>query len=359
MKMFFELPPLSSFLIFCALPAALLGLALLLFAASRRPGSALLPRVASRLLLGLCAASLVFFAGETYYRFFHDTTDSFGLNLATRRWVQEHYTFNSSGWRDDTTYSYAVAPGKVRVSFIGDSFTVGHGIADVSRRFANLIRKSEPGWEVHVLARGGWDTEAEWTMLSRLLPTGYRSHVAVLVYCLNDISDLVPEWNAIRNSIYSRKPGSFALRWLCGNSYFFNIWYHRLNVMSDPGLADYYCFVEGAYKSGLAETQKERLRRFAGFLRYHGIQPVVVTFPFLHALGKDYRYQPVHKELSMFWEDEQVPNLDLYEVYKGIPPDRLVVNSFDAHPNEYAHSLAAGAIREFISPYMRTARKKP
>jgi hypothetical protein len=56
--------------------------------------------------------------------------------------------------------------------------------------------------------------------------------------------------------------------------------------------------------------------------------------------------------LQQFWSDQQVPYLDLLSVYAGLPTARLTVNSFDAHPNEFAHALAATAIKEFLSAHL-------
>jgi hypothetical protein len=43
-----------------------------------------------------------------------------------------------------------------------------------------------------------------------------------------------------------------------------------------------------------------------------------------------------------------VPHLDLLPVYVDYADAELVVNRFDAHPNEFAHSLAAEAIGRFL-----------
>ena len=50
------------------------------------------------------------------------------------------------------------------------------------------------------------------------------------------------------------------------------------------------------------------------------------------------------------WERLSVPHLDLLDVFEGEPPEDLVVNPYDAHPNEHAHRLAAAAILRFLDP---------
>ena len=54
------------------------------------------------LTLGLL--TLVFLAGETYFRFFVDETDSFGLKKTCVRWLKENYLYNNVNCRDDHDY---------------------------------------------------------------------------------------------------------------------------------------------------------------------------------------------------------------------------------------------------------------
>ena len=56
----------------------------------------------------------------------------------------------------------------------------------------------------------------------------------------------------------------------------------------------------------------------------------------------------MHEELDRFWRQLGVPHLDLLPVYAGIPGQELVVNPYDAHPNEYANRLAAKAVGKFL-----------
>lgn len=86
-------------------------------------------------------------------------------------------------------------------------------------------------------------------------------------------------------------------------------------------------------------------------LRYYGfagLYPGIGTFPFLHALGPNQEYQSVREKLDRLWLELGVPHLDLLPVFEGLPPRRVTVNRFDAHPNEYANQLAAAAIDPWL-----------
>jgi hypothetical protein len=297
-------------------------------------------------LLGLLfLVSLLFVGGEGYYRFIYDTTDALDYTKVSERWVRRHWHLNSAGCRDNINYSPAIKAGARRVTFVGDSFTAGHGIKEVENRFGNRIRRAHPEWEVHLLAQPGFDTGAEVMLIEKALGKGYQLDQVVLVYCLNDVSDILPEWGKASAQIYAEVDNS---GWLRRNSYFVNTLYHRLAVRRNPYLKKYFEFVRDGYRGAVWERQKQRLKAFRDLVAGGGGQLSVVTFPFFDELGPNYEYQFVHDELNQFWRELGVPHLDLLPVYKKLPASRLRVNHFDAHPNEYAHQLAAEVIDKFL-----------
>ena len=299
--------------------------------------------VFSGVLTVFLGASLVL-GLEAYLRFAYDTTDSFALTRTTQRWFERHYRRNSWHVRDDVEYTVAKRTSRRRISFVGDSFTAGHGVADVSARFANRLRAAHPEWEIHVLARNGLDSATELRMLEHTLDRGYETDEIVLVYCLNDVVELLPEWRETVERIYGGVEDGFLVR----NSYALNRLYFRLWRARDPEVMDYFAVVADAYEGAVWRRQKRILRRFAHLADERGIRFRVVTFPFLHALGPGYTYAPVHERLGGLWRALGVPHLDLLDVYADMRPDELVVNRFDAHPNERAHALAADAIGAFL-----------
>ena len=166
--------------------------------------------ICGNVLVFLTLLSVVLFGGEIYYRFIFDSTDSFGLCRTTERWFERHYHRNATGFRDSTNYLPEPALGASRVSFVGDSFTAGHGIADVEKRFVNIIRNRQADWEVHALAECGWDTGMEVNLLEFIPQSGYRTDYVVLVYCLNDVADILPEWLEISKQLYEApEPGDW------------------------------------------------------------------------------------------------------------------------------------------------------
>ena len=94
------------------------------------------------------------------------------------------------------------------------------------------------------------------------------------------------------------------------------------------------------------------LQAMRDIVHARGGQFLVVTFPFLHAMGAEYEYQDVHARLNDLWSELDVPHLDLLNAYESHDSNQLVVNQYDAHPNERAHMIAARAIAAFVERHM-------
>ncbi len=297
------------------------------------------------LLLLLLLISSVFLLGETYCRFFVDTTDSFGLNKFTKRWQQRHYRFNNYHWRDNMDYEKQKDPARKRITFVGDSFTAGHGVKNVDDRFANIIRQQHPEWEVHVLAANGFETNDAWESIARCEEIGYETDVFVLIYNLNDICWLSSATTAIYDRIFSFEQ---ELSFLEKESYLLNFLAFRWKAFHDPDIRNYYHFVRDSYTGKEWEKQQELLRQIRDYLAGRKIKLLVVTFPMLQQL-EEYGFTGIHSQLAGFWSSHDVPHLDLLPVFQQHSNNDLVVNAYDAHPNETAHRLAAAAISDFLS----------
>jgi hypothetical protein len=115
---------------------------------------------------------------------------------------------------------------------------------------------------------------------------------------------------------------------------------------------DYYSFIKKAYAGSIWDKQEARLKEIHNAVAAAGGTLVVVTFPFLHDLGDDYSYGEIHKRLDEFWTEQNVPHLDLMEVFKDESPSQVTLSSRDVHPNVKAHTMAAEAIVDFLDKQM-------
>jgi hypothetical protein len=335
-----------TYVVFLLLPVLSGGLLLRLVRSWGRAGRPKKGPVVTRanLVLFIFLLSLVLAGAETWYRFAVDTTDSFGRTQINQRWFDRHWKLNQMGYRDCVTvYPLERAPGKRRITFLGDSFAAGHGVTDVEDRFANRIRNRGED-EVHVWADLGYDTGHHIQLVEGLIAKGYQFDKVVLVYTLNDIGDLSPEWKAMAEAIRSAPPPPFLIR----HSFFLDTWYYRFKARLNPDISNYCQSMLQYYDGPLWEAQQRRLKTLRSLVESHGGRFLVVTFPFLQHLGPGYEFRAVHAKLGKFWQDLGVPHLDLLDLYEAHRDETLMVNAHDAHPNVRAHVLAAEAIQDFV-----------
>lgn len=301
-------------------------------------------------LLLLFLVSIVFLAGETYYRFAVDTTNTFSINKVSQRWFERYYDKNNFNTRDNIDYPRPLTPGKRRITIIGDSFTAGHGIKNVEDRMGNILRKIHPEWEVHVMALNGIESDQQAEFLPKFAEVdGYEYDIVLLAYCLNDIVYLTPGMGAVYDKIYAYSEN---LGWLERNSYFVNTLTFQLMAINDPSFADYWDRLENTYSGNTWQQQQQTLASIEGYIRSRNARLMVVTWPFLNAVGPDYRFEEIHEQLDAFWKQGQVPHLDLLPLFRSSNPEDLVVNEYDAHPNELANVMATTAVNKFLMEEM-------
>lgn len=314
---------------------------------ARAPSRTLHVLIANVLVLGLLL-SLLFLALETWYRFGAQDSDLLNVTRVSK-WFDRHFRANNIGMRDDVDYGHgalrlAPQPGVRRIVFVGDSVTAGHGVADVSDRFANRVRHAlGPRFEVHVLARPGFETAAESDLLQQLDEIGYRFDVLVLMYFGNDVGDLVPDWYAAVQR-FSATPEPAWVR----HSFLLDLWFWRLLARDQAEVGRYHELMLTGYRGETWARQRERLLWFRDFCRERQVRLLVVTFPFLERLGPGDPFGDVYEQLGRFWDEAGVPNLDLRHAFRDRDPADLVVSRWDAHPNEEAHRIAAEAILSFL-----------
>lgn len=217
----------------------------------------------------------------------------------------------------------------------------------VEDRFVNRIRRRHPDWEIHAIAKPGLDTSTEVDIMHTLtVSNGYRLDQVVLVYNMNDIGEVMTGWVEGYKKMMA---DGFRQSWLCQNSYFVNLFYHRWQIRRNSYTEKYFDAVEAAYEGPLWEIEKIGLLAFGNMTRIRGGRLLVVTLPFLQEPS---RFKFAHDQLARYWEERGVPHLDLLATYSNLPTARLVVNAHDAHPNEFAHALAAGAIDAFLKRHI-------
>lgn len=347
----------------------------------RRRGSHERPVVVRRLAnvglslwMLLAALTLV----DLCFAIFFDQTDSFNMSNVSKHWFARHVRENGSGFRDARPFPRAVPSGMRRVCFVGDSFTWGHGIKNVSDRFSDRVgarlEAARPGKflvsniaspGIHVqLVENLVETIAEddpYLIAARQLAGGikgrggYKIDVLVYTICLNDIEGFKESETDMQARLDFQSPKFFLLR----DTYFLNMLYFRVQQARLPDVRNYYSDLARFYGSDAWNAVQATLDDLRGFCRNHHIDLRIAIFPFLHNLGPDYPFDVAHERIAEWCREKHVPCLDLKPVLLSHIGEGLTVNRFDAHPNERAHALAAAAMEKDLLADLFTESPAP
>ncbi len=289
--------------------------------------------------------TVIFTIGESYFRFYVDTTDSFSINKLSQRWKARHYHYNNANCRDNVDYFNKIKEGKRRITIFGDSFTIGQGVKNVDDRFSNLLSTKLSNVEVHNVAKDGASSASQLLQFKESKEKGYELDIVILAYCLNDIDYLVEEAEPIYNRIHAFNKGMSLLE---KQSYFINWLSFRYFAFNDPDLINYSDFVMDGYKGNSWKKHKTVLQNIARSVYEQNGRIMVVTFPFLQHSAENYPFHEIHTQLDDFWKSQNIPHLDLYKSFEPYLGKDLTVNRYDAHPNELSNKLAADEIAKFI-----------
>lgn len=297
---------------------------------------------------------------ELGFALFYDTTDSFDMTNVSRRWFKVHVNpdvrnlefSNETGiqYRSKSDAVLNPSDGRRHVCFLGDSFTFGHGVANVTDRFSDRISKQLNGEgdrsvEVSNLAWPGTDLLWAEAILMHSFSSGGRIDDAVYVLCLNDIEAFHDPTMSRSSSLSHFEPPGFLFR----DSYFFNWLYFRSQLLLQPQTRSYYSFVEEYYEGEPWLRFREALSRTSTLCREHDCTFRVAIFPFLTNLGPEYPLREIHHQIQAACEGLVIDSFDLDPALSKHADERLTVNPFDAHPNERAHEIAANALSEWLS----------
>jgi lysophospholipase L1-like esterase len=238
---------------------------------------------------------------------------------------------NSKGLRD-REFSYDRVPGKLRVLMLGDSLTVGWGVAvedTFSKRIERLYAAIGIDAEVINMGVGNYNTIQE---VQLFLTEGYKyqPNVVVLNFFVNDAEILAP-----------KDPPSALMR-VCYACVFLASQYDMV-MRRFFGKADWAAYYLSLYEEGASKgwlDAKEAIRRLTDYCRMNGITPLIASLPELHDVA-NYRFQRIIDLVHQTAEQNGAAFVDVLPYLKDQQSSKLWVTSPDPHPNAFAHQLIA------------------
>jgi hypothetical protein len=277
---------------------------------------------------------------ELFFNFVFAQSDAFGQTLAGKNWFKRYWRVNSLGYRDKE-WTPEMIEGRTKVMVLGDSVVAGHGINNSEDRFSNVLGAMlGDDYAVMNVGRLGAETKEEFQLA---LDYPYPPDIIVLSFYVNDIVDTFTSMEkgiSQPNFITPSPP-------LVNDSYAANFFYWRIYRLGPREWSnDYWGWLRGLYEEpGVWRTYRSLLLEIASFTKQHDIKLIVVVFPNLLALEES---QPITSKIIDLYTAEGVPVVDVSQLVAGYPPQDLIVNPVDWHPNEFTHHLVAEALYEVI-----------
>jgi lysophospholipase L1-like esterase len=302
--------------------------------------------------LSLVMLLAVVLAAEFGFACFADFSDTFNITNVSRRWLKLHLDDeqNEEGFRD-RPFNKFLPSGQKRIVFLGDSFTVGHGIKRMEDRFSDRIAawldaKGPGKYVVANMAAPGLEAAQIEAYAKALFISGADVNTIIYVYNLNDIEgydSLLPDSriNQSLGQINSAGPTFFLFR----DTYLLNFLYFRYVQFKYARGTTYFADLAASYRSEAWNGLRAKLAQLRRECKEKNVDFRMVIFPFLN-LGKDDIFRDARAKLAEFCKAEKIPLLDLQPVFETHAGEDLVVSRFDAHPNERAHAIAAEAIEK-------------
>lgn len=299
------------------------------------------------LLSAWCLLAMLTVA-EIWCAFVVDQSDGFNMTNISKRWFRKYIEAqrNQAGFRDRREFARTLPDGMRRIAFVGDSFTVGHGIRRREDRFSDRLEgpleQSQPGkFQVANLGDPGLETSQIEARVKALLDQGYQMDVVVYVFMLNDIEGYDPRTTEVIKSLQQAEPRFF----LMTQTYFPNWLYFRWRQATGRG-GEYFPHLRESYLQAPWDGLKSKLDQLHRDCQSQKIDFRMMIFPFLHNLGPNYPFHEAHLKLKKYCDDAHIPVLDLEPILTPHAAEGLTVNRFDAHPNERANAIVADALKD-------------
>lgn len=237
----------------------------------------------------------------------------------------------------------AEAPtGTARIAFVGDSITMGWGVAEretFSHRVIDMLRAQGRNVDGFNSGVGNLNTAQE-LALHEAAGAALKPDIVALYYFINDAEP-------------TQKYGEVG--WLDWHSELWVVVKYQIDTLLrfTGGRVDWKDYYRNLYEPGQAgwlKTQQE-LARFAKVTAAERSQLVVFNVPELREL-KPYPFSDVTAQVRSVVEKTGAPFVDLLPAVENEDPASLWVTVPDPHPNGKANGLFARAIVENLTPYL-------
>ncbi len=262
-----------------------------------------------------------------------------------------YYKPEASKTLQDYAYAIPKPEGTFRIAVIGDSFTFAPYMQfddAFPKRLERMLNLNKESKKVEVMNYGvpGFSTSHE--VISARQATKEGADLILLQITLND-----PQLKPYRPTglVGQHQFGNYEQ-----DTSFLRHWKSLQFVLerlhNSQTHRRYQSYYFDLFKDG-SKTRKsfeQSLGRFAKLQKNRNIPVVAVVFPLFGVpLDDHYPFHSIHQIVNNALDSLEIPALDLFSIYQGIPLSRIqVIPGADFHPNEIGHRMAAEEIYSWL-----------
>lgn len=301
--------------------------------------------VMAGLLMSYVTVVLLLGMGEAYFRFVYANND-YWWTLAGDNWRNRYVQMNALGYRDRDWLPNDYTA-KQTVLVVGDSFTMGDGVANPDERFSDVLA-GLLGADYAVLNLGVPDTTTR-DHLDLLQAHPVRQpDVVIWQYFLNDINDAAA---SIGQQYWPNMP----VNWppIVDESYLANYVYWQIapfiTTVDTADKDSFWGWAYGAYDNAtIWAIHEEEIRAMVEYVDAIGARLIVIIFPNLRdPVGSIAYVDRVAQAVKAYAPDAGL--LPLYSAAADFSENRaesIVVSARDDHPSGAFHQVVGQLIYE-------------
>ena len=263
---------------------------------------------------------------------------------------RQYYSHQSSTTKQDYPYSHAKPENTFRITVIGDSFTFGTALQfddAFPKRLERMLNLNDGPLKAEVLNMGvpGFSTSHEVRTVREAIARG--ADLALLQITLNDpqIKPYRPT-GLTRTNEFGVKSSDTRL-----GQYWKTFDFVATRIANTRTHSSYREYYFDLFDNNRTWTSfSKAINKISRLSNKKDVTLVAVVFPlFGLPLDENYPFHPLHQKVGKLLTEKQIPHLDLFETFRGIPLDRIqVIPGQDFHPNEIGHRMAAEAIYHWL-----------
>ena len=284
-------------------------------------------------LLLMIFSTLIFIVIIEMIFFFIPKSHFFGNTLASKNWHNYYKDpINTYGFHDNEPKNK-----KNTILFVGDSFTHGHGIKNISDRFSNKIHEFNKSLNCINIGENGLDSKQEFsTMVDFISKSKIKPNTIVLQYFGNDIEGIA--YTKIKKK--SKEPYSNLSKLsklLVNGSYLIN---YLFWLYPHEDYKPYLVYLKKAFSNhNILKEHFDDLNNFVLYSKENNVKLKVVIFPFL--VDSKLSDEIYEEKIKSFFSSKNIETISVRELIQNIDKNDLIINKNDGHASVLVNELIA------------------